>query len=208
MPGSNLYLFIDKIAKLCLTVYNMKKYLVIQLARFGDIIQSKRLLLALMQDGDVTLLVDNSLCSLAQLIYPDADCRGVFSSTSSSQTVWEENRKIFEALQKEQFDEIYPLNHSLLCQTITTLFEPEQLRGYFRHNGYARHSNWVRMAFRWLGSRKKTPINLVDFWGMFAENPYPAHLVNPKAEARGRGLALSLRDKMQDVLFLQNIMQK
>lgn len=170
----------------------MKKYLVIQLARFGDIIQSKRLLLALMQDGEVTLLVDNSLCSLAKLIYPAVNCIGIFSSSGSSQTVWQENCKIFEALQKEQFDEIYPLNHSLLCQAITTLFEPERLQGYFRHNGYARHSNWVRMAFRWLGNRKKTPLNLVDFWGMFAENPYPAHLVNPKVEAKGQGLGIVL----------------
>lgn len=170
----------------------MKKYLVIQLARFGDIIQSKRLLLALLQEGSVTLLMDNSLCSLAKLIYPTVNCIGISASSGSSQTVWEDNGRIFEALQKEQFDEIYPLNHSPLCQAITMLFEPERLMGYFRHDGYSRHSNWVRMAFRWLGSRKKTPINLVDFWGMFAKKPYPAHLVNPKAEGKGQGLGIVL----------------
>lgn len=170
----------------------MKKYLVIQLARFGDIIQSKRLLLALMQEGSVTLLIDNSLCSLAKLIYPTVNCIGILASSGTSQTVWEENSKIFEALQKEQFDEIYPLNHSPLCQTISTLFEPDRLMGYSRHDGYARHSNWVRMAFRWIHNRKKTPINLVDFWGMFAKNPYPAHLVNPKAEGKGQGLGIVL----------------
>lgn len=170
----------------------MKKYLVIQLARFGDIIQSKRLLLALLQDGEVTLLMDNSLCSLAKLIYPTVNCIGITSSSGTSQTVWEDNRTIFENLQKEQFDEIYPLNHSPLCQAITMLFEPERLMGYSRHDGYARHSNWVRMAFRWLGNRKKTPINLVDFWGMFAQTPYPAHLVNPKAKGKGQGLGIVL----------------
>lgn len=170
----------------------MKKYLVIQLARFGDIIQSKRLLLALLQDGEVTLLMDSSLCRLAKLIYPAINCIGITASSGTSQTVWEDNSKIFEALQKEQFDEIYPLNHSSLCQAITMLFEPERLMGYSRHNGYARHSNWVRMAFRWLGNRKKTPINLVDFWGMFANPPYPAHMVNPKAESKGHGLGIVL----------------
>lgn len=170
----------------------MKKYLVIQLARFGDIIQSKRLILALMQDGEVTLLTDNSLCSLAKLIYPTVSCMGIAASGSTGQSVFEKNSKVFEMLSQEQFDEIYPLNHSNLCQAVTMLFEPERLMGYSRHNGYARHSNWVRMAFRWLRNRKKTPINLVDFWGMLAKNPYPAHLVNPKAEGKGHGLGIVL----------------
>lgn len=170
----------------------MKKYLVIQLARFGDIIQSKRLISALMQDGEVTLLTDNSLCSLAKLIYPTVNCMGIAASGSTSQLVFEENSKVFQALSQEPFDEIYPLNHSNLCQAISMLFEPERLMGYSRHHGYARHSNWVRMAFRWLGNRKKTPINLVDFWGMLAQNPYPAHLVNPKAQGKGHGLGIVL----------------
>ena len=170
----------------------MEKYLVIQLARFGDIIQSKRLISALMQDGEVTLLTDNNLCSLAKLIYPTVNCMGIAASGSTSQRVFEENSKVFQALSQEQFDEIYPLNHSNLCQAISMLFEPERLMGYSRHHGYARHSNWVRMAFRWLGNRKKTPINLVDFWGMLAKNPYPAHLVNPKAQGKGHGIGIVL----------------
>ena len=60
----------------------MEKYLVIQLARFGDIIQSKRLLLALMLEGEVTLLIDNSLTNLAKLMYPTIRCIGINASNS------------------------------------------------------------------------------------------------------------------------------
>lgn len=170
----------------------MEKYLVIQLARFGDIIQSKRLLLALMLEGEVTLLIDNSLTNLAKLMYPTIHCIGINASNSDSRTVWNENLKIFNFLQQEQFDTVYPLNHSPLCQAISALFEPDRLIGYSRRGGYSRQSNWVRMAFRWLGNRKKTPINLVDFWAMFAQTPYPAHLVNPKAQGKGYGLGVVL----------------
>ena len=49
----------------------MTKRLVVQLARFGDIVQSKRLILSLRREGDVHLCVDRSLAALARLVYPD-----------------------------------------------------------------------------------------------------------------------------------------
>lgn len=188
---TNFYLFVDKIRELCKD-NTMKKFLVIQLARFGDIIQSKRLILALQEQGEVSLLIDNSLAALAKLVYPSVRCLGVHASSALNQNVWQENLKLFHFLQSEQFDEIYPLNHSPLSQAISTLFEPERLTGYSRHNGYTRQSLWVKMAFRWLGSRKKTPINLVDFWGLLTEKPYPADKVNPKAQGKRNGLGIVL----------------
>lgn len=170
----------------------MKKFLVVQLARFGDIIQSKRLILALSAQGETTLLTDNSLLALAQTVYPGIRCIGLQASFSTAAQVWQENRKIFEILQKEQFDAVYCLNYPPLCQAINTLFPPEILRGYSRHNGFGRQSAWVKMAFRWLANRKKTPINLVDFWGMLADSPYPADSVNPKAHGKGGGLGIVL----------------
>lgn len=170
----------------------MKKFLVVQLARFGDIIQSKRLILALSEQGEVTLLIDSSLTAAAKLVYPYAECVGLHVSKADVQEIWQENKKIFHWLQTQNFDEVYALNHSPLCQIINSLFEEDRLVGYSRHKGYSRHSLWVKMAFRWLGSRNKTPINLVDFWGLFAEKPYPADKVNPKAQGKGHGLGIVL----------------
>lgn len=170
----------------------MKKFLVVQLARFGDIVQSKRLILALEAQGETTLLTDSTLVPLAQSVYPGVHCLGLQASVSTSQNVWNENRRIFEFLQRENFDRIYSLNYSPLCQVINTLFPPEKLMGYSRFNGFSRQSPWVKMAFRWLSNRKKTPINLVDFWGLLADKPYPADKVNPKAAGKGGGLGIVL----------------
>lgn len=170
----------------------MQNFLVIQLARFGDIIQSKRLILSLLEQGNVTLLIDNSLEAIAKIVYPTVSIIGLPILKANQQTIFNECKKIFAYLKTQNFDEVYPLNHSPLCQSICTLFSPEILKGYTRFQGYNRQSLWVKLAFRWLQNRQKTPLNLVDFWGLMTSNPISAHKVNPKAQGNGYGLGVVL----------------
>ncbi len=168
----------------------MAKYLVTQLARLGDIIQSKRLILSLKSEADLHLLVDNNLVELAKIIYPFAKIHGIYLHNVSCVSMFEHNLKLFKILKNENFDKIYPLNFSIFSQRINTLFDPEKLQGFSRNTTYDRHSLWVKMAFRWMKDRKNTPLNLMDYWAYFAEKPISAHLVNPIAKAKGNGLGV------------------
>lgn len=170
----------------------MQNFLVIQLARFGDIIQSKRLILSLIAQGNVTLLIDSSLLPIAKIVYPTINIIGLPIIKANIAELFSESKKIFEYLKNQNFDEVYPLNHSPLCQSICTLFSPEILRGYTRHKGYNRQSLWVKLAFRWLSNRRKTPLNLVDFWGLLTSKPLSAHKINPIAKGKGHGLGIVL----------------
>ena len=170
----------------------MQKFLVIQLARFGDIIQSKRLILSLMAQGDVTLLIDSSLEPVAKIVYPSINIIGLPIIKANKTTLLTECQKIFQYLKNQNFDEVYALNHSSLCQSICTLFSPDILKGYTRYKGYNRQSLWVKLAFRWLNNRHKTPLNLVDFWGLLTSFPLSAHTINPPAQGKGYGLGIVL----------------
>ena len=168
------------------------KQLVIQLARLGDIIQSKRLMLSLQNEGELCMLVDYSLIDLARILYPYAKIFGVHIHNKNASQVLENNIKVFGQLKQEKFDIVYPLNHSSFSQRIVTLFPKEIIRGYSRVGTHGRHSQWINLAFRWIKDRKYTPLNLMDFWAYLAPNPIPPHDVNPIAEGKGKGLGIVL----------------
>lgn len=152
----------------------MASSLVIQAARFGDLVQTRRLLLNLATRGDVHLLVDRSLALLASLIYPFARVHALDFHCSQSElddgrALLEINRIVFAELRSLGFDRIYNLNFSPATAAICRLFDPETVIGHRPGpGGCALRSAWVRLAFR-LGSRRRlNPLNLVDYWGNFA----------------------------------------
>ena len=51
--------------------------LVVQLARFGDLIQTRRLIRSLLAESPVHLLVDGGLTELARLLYPEVTVHGI-----------------------------------------------------------------------------------------------------------------------------------
>ncbi|MBO4301301.1 MAG: heptosyltransferase, partial [Desulfovibrio sp.] len=55
----------------------MPSFLVLQAARFGDLVQTKRLLLSLAARGEVHLAVDGGLIPLARRLYPFARLHGL-----------------------------------------------------------------------------------------------------------------------------------
>lgn len=169
----------------------MAHHLVIQLARFGDVVQTKRLLLSLaLRPGDTAhLAVDPSLAPLARLLYPFAVVHEVCAHASGVEAaaILSRNREAFAALADIDFSSVYVLNFSGMALALAGLFDPDIVRGYARRNGQVLRSRWVRMAFRWMRDRRAAPVNLVDFWAHLHENPIPPEKVNPRAEAGGGG---------------------
>ncbi|CAK7033166.1 MAG: hypothetical protein DELT_00445 [Desulfovibrio sp.] len=166
----------------------MAHHLVIQLARFGDMVQTKRLLLSLAgTDGDtVHLAVDPSLSPLARTLYPFATVHEVYAHASNIEAakVLSHNRNAFAALASVDFSSVYVLNFSGMALALAGLFDPDIVHGYVRQNGQALRSRWLKMGFRWMGNRRIAPINLVDFWAYLHPDPIAPDSVNPKAVLR------------------------
>lgn len=175
----------------------MAQFLVIQLARFGDIVQTKRLVRTLQARGHVHLCVDNSLQELACMVYPGVQVHALSAHGAPTAAAFAHNAACFCRLQAEDFEQVYNLNHSGLNRAVARLFDPALVRGYAMHGNQPVHAPWVRMAFRWTGERRRSPLNLVDFWAHFAEQPLAAALVNPPACGQGRGLGVVLAGREQ-----------
>lgn len=163
----------------------MAHHLVIQLARFGDVVQTKRLLLSLAAvPGDVVhLAVDASLAPLARKVYPFAVVHALraHAAQGGPTTVLAANREAFAALAAVPFASVYNLNFSGMSMAVAGLFDPDAVRGYVRRKGQVIHPPWMRMAFRWMGNRRMAPVNLVDFWAYLHPAPVRPATVNPPA---------------------------
>lgn len=175
----------------------MAQFLVIQLARFGDIVQTKRLVRTLQARGQVHICVDTSLRELALLVYPGVEVHALSAHGAPTAAALVHNAACFSRLQAEDFAQVYNLNHSGLSRAMARLFDPAVVRGYAMHGNQPVHAPWVRMAFRWTGERRRAPLNLVDFWAHFAAQPLAAAQVNPPACGQGRGLGVVLAGREQ-----------
>lgn len=169
----------------------MAHHLVIQLARFGDVVQTKRLLLSLAANPDDTvhLAVDVSLVPLARQIYPFAVVHALPAHRGGNAVgdVLLQAREAFAALAAIPFDSVYNLNFSGMSLALAGLFDPDAVRGYLRRNGQVLRSRWLRMAFRWIGNRHIAPLNLVDLWAYLHPSPVAPDLVNPAAAVKASG---------------------
>ena len=175
----------------------MRRHLVIQLARFGDLLQSKRLLCsAASNPGDeVHLCLDRSLADLARRIFPHIHVHPIRSHGAAPEAigdVFRENRRVFGELQELHLDTVYNLNFSGLNFALAALFDPERVRGYSWSNGQPLKGTWTDMAFRWTRHRRISPLNLMDFWAFFASNPVPGQEVNPLATPKGGGVGVAV----------------
>ncbi|MDR2056026.1 MAG: glycosyltransferase family 9 protein [Desulfovibrio sp.] len=170
----------------------MMPILVLQGARFGDLLQSKRLLLTLKSRGEVHLGVDKSLAPLAGSIYPGIEIHAFNFHVKPCRQALEENKKCLALWRDLDFRAVYNCNFSPLTAALCRCFEPERVFGYRPSAGGILCSSWVRAAFRLSERRRMTPLNLTDFWGHFAPAPLPAHKVNPLPRPGGQGLGVVL----------------
>lgn len=186
-------MFFERFAK-TFACWPMKKILVIQAARFGDLIQTRRLLLSL-AETELHLAVDAALAPLAALLYPFAKIHALRLHGQDGPKAAQANAQTFALLAAERFDLVYNLNFSPLTEAICRLFEPKQVIGHrpapVSQGGFLR-SPWVRTAFGLSGLRQATPLNLVDFWANFHESPVSPFVVNPKAAPGGGGLGIAV----------------
>ena len=170
----------------------MKTYLIIQLARLGDLLQTKRLLLSLLQKGQVYLLVDKSLEEIARLLFPQVEVLSVLAHGHyQPKEVLSFNEQTFLLLKQIDFTGVYNLNYSPLNYACSKLFPGEIVYGYGHSNLQEVRSFWFQKGFAWVKNRKLAPLNLVDFWAYLTEPCSPIE-VNPGAQDRDGPLGLVL----------------
>ncbi len=175
----------------------MKQYLVIQLARFGDLVQTKRLVKSLQAEkgSRVHICLDHSLEALARLVYPEAILHPItahgtgLDQKQASALILTNNRNALLRLAKTDFDEVFNLNFSGLNFSLAALFEPHKVRGYRWKNGQQIKSKWASMAMRWSKNRRMG-INIMDFWSGYAQKQIPPQEVNPSAKPGGNGVGV------------------
>lgn len=164
--------------------------LIIQLARFGDLIQTKRLMLSLARLGPVHLLVDSSLAELARLVYPQAIVHHVRAHATQGLPDVSAVHDVFGELAGFSFAHVHNLNLSGMNFAISAMFPGERVRGYRQENGQRFMDDWPALTMRWIRDRTSSGINLVDVWGLAASEPVDPESVNPEATPRGGGIGV------------------
>ncbi|MFZ5425696.1 MAG: glycosyltransferase family 9 protein [Thermodesulfobacteriota bacterium] len=168
----------------------MKPVLVVQLARFGDLLQTKRLVLGLQGSGrEVHLLVDASLERLARMVYPAAAIHAV---KAHSRPDPEKLLAVLTGLAGAGFGRVYNLNYAGMSLAATAMFDPDAVRGHKLAHGQPERDPWAAMAFRWTKNRRLGAVNLADFWAGFFLPMIPASQVNPVAAPKGGGLGVAM----------------
>ena len=180
----------------------MHHALVFQLARFGDLVQTKRLLgsIAAEEETKIHLCVDTSLVPLARLLYPFAEVYGLpvhNTEKAAPEDIFRKAQGTFAHLREIDFSRVYFLNYSPLSFACASLFPPERLRGYGRENGQDMRGRWASLSFNLMRDRRFAPSNLVDFWAGLHPSPLPPEAVNPipsPARSTRVGIVMAGRD--------------
>lgn len=178
----------------------MSEFLVIQALRFGDLIQTKRLILTLAERGHVHILVAQPLVSLAQLVYPQASVHGLhFQGTLLDSESMKRNRAVFQELRTLDLQNVFNCNRTGLTEAVCRLFPAEIIIGHRPHqtsNGGCFRSPWVRLHAALMKNRSSSCLNIVDYWANFVANPISAAKVNPDAKSGGQGIGVVLAGSM------------
>lgn len=178
------------------------RQLVIQLARFGDLVQTKRLLLSLLAEpqAEVHLCLDQSLVELARLLYPGVILHPITAhgtalaklpAQEQATALLTANIPTFREIAALDFQRVYNLNFSPLNFRVAGLFDPETVRGHVWHAGQEEVGQWARLAMRW-SSMRRIGLNIADFWAWHHPAPIAPQGVNPPAQGRGGGLGVVL----------------
>lgn len=178
----------------------MKEALVIQAARFGDLLQLRRLVESLQRDSRVHLVADSSFSQLVSHLYPDVIFHSAAFHSAPAIEAMKRNRQLFSDLQGIEFTRIYNCNYSPLTAAIMRLFDEDRVIGYRPAHvteGGQFASPWARLGFRLSSLRAASPLNLVDFWAWFTDNPIAPETVNPEARAGGRGIGIAMAGREQ-----------
>lgn len=163
-------------------------YLIIQLARLGDLFQTARLVESVKQRGETHLCVDSTLVDVARLAFPGVTVHGLELASDRVGS----NVCTFGTLAGLKFEAVYNLNHAGLNRAVARLFPPEIVLGYRAVNGQPERDAWLGLAMHWTRQRRHSPLNLVDMWGLLSPDPVPPQNVNPPAVPRPGPLGVAL----------------
>lgn len=170
----------------------MAAFLVIQAARFGDLVQTKRLLLSLAGRGEVHLALDAGLAPLARLLFPFAELHELAVHGKPEAQTLARNAAVLARWRDMHFDAVVNCNFSGATAAMCRVFDPAIVHGYRPEAGGVTRSPWARLGFRLSERRALATLNLVDFWAHFADQPIAPHRVNPAAAPGGQGLGVVL----------------
>lgn len=181
----------------------MTRFLVLQLARFGDLVQTGRLLRTLIRRagetaGEVHLVVDHGLAPLARRLYPGAAVHALAAHAAGGRAAADvlAGRSVLAELAKLDFAAVHCCNFSPMAMAVAAMFPPEIQRGYRFHAGQPDKDGWLRLVFRLARDRRGAGINLADIWAHLADDPLPAREVNPPAAPGGRGVGVALAGRV------------
>ncbi|MCR4665794.1 MAG: glycosyltransferase family 9 protein [Desulfovibrio sp.] len=185
----------------------MPRFLVIQAARFGDLLQTKRLILSLERLGRVHLLCDTGLASLAALLYPAVETHAFYFHAPQTECVREHNSRTLTDLADLSFDTVYNCNLSPLSNALCHLFPRERTVGY-RPNAVGRTERMplLQRVARMTAMRSTAAFNLEDVWAHLVSNPVPADEVNPRPKPGGGGLGIILAGREERRSIPPNIL--
>ena len=171
---------------------DMAAFLVLQAARFGDLVQSGRLLRGLQEQGETHLAVDAGLAPLARLLYPFAPVWELALHGRPTGAALARNREVLAQWRRQDYAAVYNCNYSGLTAALCRVFAPEQVHGYRPTPGGLLRSPWAALGFGLSARRAETPLNLVDFWGHFCAEPALPAAVNPRPLPGGGGIGVVL----------------
>jgi hypothetical protein len=174
--------------------------LVIQLARLGDLLQTRRLILSLAAYGGsgspapVHLLTDRSLAAFAAQAYPGVTVHGLPAHAGGLDParVAEMCREALDGLASHEFAQVYNINHSPLSLALSAFFDPDQVVGHKLVRGQAHKDTLAAMALRWTKNRARGAVNLMDYWAGFARPRVAPEAVNPAAAPKGGDLGVAV----------------
>lgn len=177
----------------------MADALILQAARFGDLVQTRRLIKSLEDKYIVHICVDASLAGLAKILYPRAEIHSLFIHERADGDKIKNNMETLAELGAVNFKQVYNCNFSPLTAAICRIFDDSLVTGYRPHRqeaGGVDRSPWVRFAFRLAAKRTINSLNLEDFWGCFCKDPVAPETVNPAPKPMGEaiGVACAGRD--------------
>ncbi len=173
----------------------MAKTLVLQAARFGDLVQTGRLIRGLSDRGEVHLVLDRDLAELAELLYPGVVTHPLVFHGELDAASLRFNEERFAGLGREDFDQVFNCNYTSLTSAICRMFPKDAVIGYRPADapgGGILRSAWMRLAFRASRIRSAATLNLVDLWGLMQKDPPAPAAVNPPAKPGGKGLGVVL----------------
>ena len=175
----------------------MTRYLVLQAARFGDLIQTKRLLMTLLSRGEVHLLVDFSLASLAKILYPKISVHSFHFHGNPTEEWIRDNRQTLSELVDCSPSCLINCNYSPLTATLSRAFDCEIIgyRPSHTSRGGILRAPLLRLASKITEKRSLACINLVDLWANLIPSPIDPNAVNPLPKSRGNVLGVVLQGR-------------